>query len=436
MEKKTIGKFISVLRRANGMTQRELAEKLFVSDKTVSRWECDECAPDLSLIPAIAEIFGITVDELLREEKNNTAGEADTVKPKAKSDKQFKTMLYNRFVKYKNLTMISVGLIALALISAMIFNLGFLRGMVGFCVASVFLAASVICQICFASSAHLPVDYDENYCESIRAANSAIVQKALYVGLGACVMFAFVLPIAFVGNAYAGLTFDSWLIMGVIYALISLIASHITYVFVVRKTLIKKEILCCSDIEKERHNYQKRLLIKFLALSVSIAILLFAAIICLDSINVAAVAFKSEFTDADNWQELKKFMREGKAYVASESGFFVDVYEEPVLGENGKENYSIGYLYDKYGNESVSFECHSGFYSRIEYLEFNEDGSPKKIAVYTSKAIADAHRIVTVAETAIGVLLVLNLIVFSFAYIIKMKGREGNNFKSGFLKAH
>ena len=71
MEKKTIGKFIAALRRASGMTQRELGEKLFVSDKTVSRWECDECTPELSLIPVIAEIFGITTDELLRGERNN-----------------------------------------------------------------------------------------------------------------------------------------------------------------------------------------------------------------------------------------------------------------------------------------------------------------------------------------------------------------------------
>ena len=78
MEKKTIGKFIAVLRRANGMTQRELGEKLYVSDKTVSRWECDECAPDLSLIPSIAEIFGITTDELLRGERNNPDRESLT----------------------------------------------------------------------------------------------------------------------------------------------------------------------------------------------------------------------------------------------------------------------------------------------------------------------------------------------------------------------
>lgn len=66
MEKKTIGGLIAALRKANGMTQKDLAERLNVSDKTVSRWERDDGAPDLSVIPVIAEIFNITCDELLR----------------------------------------------------------------------------------------------------------------------------------------------------------------------------------------------------------------------------------------------------------------------------------------------------------------------------------------------------------------------------------
>ena len=51
------------------MTQKDLAERLNVSDKTVSRWERDDGAPDLAAIPAIAEIFGVTCDELLRGER-------------------------------------------------------------------------------------------------------------------------------------------------------------------------------------------------------------------------------------------------------------------------------------------------------------------------------------------------------------------------------
>ena len=66
MEKKSLGKFIAILRKAKGLTQKELAELLNVSDKAVSRWERDESAPDITLIPVLAELFDVTCDELLR----------------------------------------------------------------------------------------------------------------------------------------------------------------------------------------------------------------------------------------------------------------------------------------------------------------------------------------------------------------------------------
>ena len=78
MEKKTIGGFIAALRKANGMTQKDLAEKLNVSDKSVSRWERDDGAPDLSLIPVIAEVFGVTCDELLRGERKSPEQQTET----------------------------------------------------------------------------------------------------------------------------------------------------------------------------------------------------------------------------------------------------------------------------------------------------------------------------------------------------------------------
>ena len=69
MEKKSIGQFIAALRKANGYTQQEVADRLAVSNKAVSRWERDECAPDISVIPALAELLGVTCDELLRGER-------------------------------------------------------------------------------------------------------------------------------------------------------------------------------------------------------------------------------------------------------------------------------------------------------------------------------------------------------------------------------
>ena len=165
MEKKTIGKFIAVLRKANGMTQKELGDRLYVSDKTVSRWERDECTPELALIPVIAEIFGITTDELLRGERNTPKGEetvsesaAETAAyQKKKSDRQWKSLLYRRMTTYQNLTYLSVGLPIVGLLGAAIANLALTRGLVGFCIAAAFVLASVICQLCFASNAKMPV---------------------------------------------------------------------------------------------------------------------------------------------------------------------------------------------------------------------------------------------------------------------------------------
>lgn len=85
MEKKTIGEFIGILRKAKGMTQQELADCLNVSNKAVSRWERGESAPDLTLIPVIAELFSVTTDELLRGEKNAGGGGIEVASPKSEN---------------------------------------------------------------------------------------------------------------------------------------------------------------------------------------------------------------------------------------------------------------------------------------------------------------------------------------------------------------
>lgn len=65
MEKKTFGNLVTQLRKAKGMTQADLAEKMGITDKAVSKWERDLSYPDIVSIPHLAEILGVTVDELL-----------------------------------------------------------------------------------------------------------------------------------------------------------------------------------------------------------------------------------------------------------------------------------------------------------------------------------------------------------------------------------
>lgn len=65
MNQYVTGKTIRELREKQGMTQLQLAEKLNISDKTVSKWETGKGYPDISLLKPIAEIFSISVLELL-----------------------------------------------------------------------------------------------------------------------------------------------------------------------------------------------------------------------------------------------------------------------------------------------------------------------------------------------------------------------------------
>lgn len=68
----TFGEFLYKLRKEKGMTQAELAEKLGVTNKAVSKWETGEAMPETSLLLPIAEIFGVTVDELLNGRRSQT----------------------------------------------------------------------------------------------------------------------------------------------------------------------------------------------------------------------------------------------------------------------------------------------------------------------------------------------------------------------------
>ena len=64
MEKKQMGDFIAKLRKEKGWTQKELAEKLFISDKAVSKWERNLSYPDISLLDPLSEILEVSVSEL------------------------------------------------------------------------------------------------------------------------------------------------------------------------------------------------------------------------------------------------------------------------------------------------------------------------------------------------------------------------------------
>lgn len=74
MNQKKIGEFIAQLRKEQGLTQKELAERVNVSDKTISKWECGNGLPEMSSIPVLCQVLGISINELLSGERLEQEG--------------------------------------------------------------------------------------------------------------------------------------------------------------------------------------------------------------------------------------------------------------------------------------------------------------------------------------------------------------------------
>lgn len=215
MEKKTIGQFIAALRKASGMTQKELAEQLNVSDKAVSRWERDECAPDLSLIPVIADIFGVTSDELLRGERRAKAADSEVSADatgqllSAKSQKQLQYMIKKSLMQFRVQCLIAGGIAVVSIIVAMICN-ALSEALIGFFVGLVLMVGAVICLIAFgilASSKGHDEQLEETTAKSYQKSVICItywVFGAMWVGF-----VTFLLPLIIgVETTHVGIAWD------------------------------------------------------------------------------------------------------------------------------------------------------------------------------------------------------------------------------------
>ena len=74
-----IGENLKRLRKEKGFTQEQLAERLNVSFQAVSKWECGDGYPDIVMLPSIAQIFGVSLDELVGMQKICSNKEAEKI---------------------------------------------------------------------------------------------------------------------------------------------------------------------------------------------------------------------------------------------------------------------------------------------------------------------------------------------------------------------
>ena len=221
MERKSIGSFIAVLRKAKGLTQRELADKLGVSDKAVSRWERDETAPDLYLIPSIAEIFGVTADELLRGER---AGESSSTSEKQseKTERQIKTVLKGVRTKFLTKTLICTLIAVVGLLAAMLCNFAFYRAELGFYIGLIFFVTAAIIEIIFAVLAVSSLDAEEFDGEHLTETRKYIIKKTESIVFISFILLAYCIPLIIEAGSTSFINirvdFFGWLVFGSIFA--------------------------------------------------------------------------------------------------------------------------------------------------------------------------------------------------------------------------
>lgn len=425
MEQKTIGKFIAALRHANGYTQRELADKLCVSDKAVSRWERDECAPDLTLLPVIAEIFGITTDELLRGERNSPDRPTEQTHTAAKSGKQLKNIIRQKQIRYRNLTVISMGIALVGLIAAMICNFGFLRARIGLLVGSVFYLAAAVCQICFANlSLSDPSDEEESFAARLRELNLEIVRSTRNVMLIIAAIFVANLPLAMVYDTYMGLKAGSWLASGLVFETIFVLVAYLCHLFFLDSLILKKAAPMIGDsyTHPETDKKVRRLFWRMMLIALAGAILPTAAGIAVVSLDQTLFV---EGTEHTSLEEFKTFM-EQKINYYDDTGSYVNAngdsfYVVEIEGETqvGVESPSNSHTLSKDETVLLEFEWNNLTVSRIEVNEDSADGLP--IRTYERFDIQQANDIQEALSILCALLVVAETAVCLIIFFVKQR---------------
>ncbi len=384
MEHNSLGSFIAALRKASGMTQKDLADRLHVSDKTVSRWERDDGAPDLSVIPVLAEIFGVTCDELLRGRRSSPVrqvqGEPTEEKPSPKATKERQRLIKTALTRYSTLTYIAMGIAVLGLIVALICNLVLYRGTLGFLLGIVFMAASVICQAIAITRAMADLDEDLLTSEECAAYRAKVFRLAsLSFGCTAALL-GFTAPMLLADDL--GLGTSSLLLFGAFGVCAAMVLYALVRGLVAAPMLVRKGFLASTDESYASFTSNRKLLSRC---AVVLAILWVLTGVGLGILSNNPFLFAEElvFTDYDSFVA---FM-EQPISVAGHP-YFPDP-EEPerdddivtlecagkVLCSYHKRNYDINLI--SYGNDDTLLpitiftgtECEKSF-ARVSQLEY------------------------------------------------------------------
>lgn len=371
MEQKSIGTFLSALRRASGMTQRQIAQKLNVSDKAVSRWERDECAPDLSLIPVLAEIYGVTSDEILRGEKRTVQTEQTQYEAK-KAEKQVAWLLKQTEHKFSVRSLIAACVAALGAVLLHYIILNFLYnfayvgavGIIPFVFALVFFLPALILEIVFFSSAFAALDTETENTQAVKRTKGRIIKKGevAFAAIGALFALSFSL---FLDQPPAGLAYAAaaLLLLGLAAALVN-------------ERLHKNGVFLYVEAEEKIYPQKRKLQRKCALVFVGLSLIACIGFIVVNNTPTTTLSPYTEFTDMAAFQE---YMRTDESDVTPSE----DITE--MMEEEFEEIYITEYLYSLQDPETpaVSYQWLNNNVRVVEPV-YDENGALIAVRVYTT----------------------------------------------------
>ncbi len=425
MEKKTIGKFIAALRKANGMTQKELGEKLFVSDKTVSRWERDECEPELSVLPAMAELFGVTTDELIRGERIPATPVLKNFSPEqearatAKTEKQLKRLLTGRKENYRKRLALLLGLEIVGLLVAALCNFAFYRATLGFCISLIVTVVTVFLLVLFSEQTYLkPSEIEDTPIDkqTLLEFHSSLTVLCRNHALGILCCFVATLPLAFTGT-YFGLTLPAWLLYGGICVLAMAILSFAVYKIVIEKRCIQKNLLQISEAQKRKNARRKLALRRYgIPCGCIFAVGVIAFVVCVNTHSPYRLAEKIIFEDFASFKEYIETYT--PSYIYDKDKVWG---QDEIIGDSEKtENPEYGHthyyreVYDDNHNLLYTYEWNN---QSVWNVEFSNAADRLPIIVYTKAAVYEAEDTLSTIGNICFLVAVVDAAVFVVAYL-------------------
>lgn len=393
MEQKSMGAFIAKLRKEQRMTQAELAEKLGVSDKAVSRWERNESAPDISLLLTIADIFSITADELLKGEKDKKATEL--------FNKEISPPPDIKLLQYYIYSFAFASIASLALLAALDARFNFIFGKFSFIISCIFYLVAFIGETIFAANT-FSVAKSNKSKKSLFRIFSATISFIILMGISAVPLIRF-------------RNFDAWLL----HASLLLIAA-ILICYIISKGLLlllaKKEILTLSKTEKSKQIISVKCASIVIALLIITGATQFIFNNVLDEHHLVKGTTFYDYSSFVNYME-KYNPHSGLTYYEKkypESTWNVNIvtetdaygrFHDEIYDENGKLiAEGAGYktvLTDKTGKFLCEYIRRN---SDFRYIEYGKADDLLPITVYTEQDWLDAGKLLRKINYGYGLL--------------------------------